>query len=113
MTEQAKHTPGPWWYGKMGNGKPVIRCRAPEGKNGIWHDIAVVQLGRSAMHTFRDREASEVEANARLIAAAPTMYDELVAIRNDRRLWDYLDTHYPERCEAIIAAIAKAKGVGA
>lgn len=57
----SKHTPGPWRYSKE-NGSPTT------GQ----HMIAGAKPGYLA--EVRDCGSGCVEANARLIAAAPTMY---------------------------------------
>lgn len=64
MADEAAFTPGPWSVGKAVNG-----CWIEAG-----HAAQLVSIGR----TFYDSVGAETEeANARLIAAAPTLYDEL------------------------------------
>lgn len=58
----SKHTPGPWFLRPRDSADSLydIANKLPDG--GMWHVASCNRL--------RD----EVEANARLIAAAPTMY---------------------------------------
>ena len=64
------HTPGPWDVEPKGSRHFV------DGADGL----TVAYLDRAGV-----RERSEIEANARLIAAAPTMFDylTLLALRGD------------------------------
>jgi hypothetical protein len=70
MTHTAKHTPGPWTARK-----------APERNAYAW-DVEGAQgtVPTIARMALVDR-ASEVEANAHLIAAAPAMYEALAKLR--------------------------------
>ena len=79
MTHTAKHTPGPWTARK-----------APERNAYAW-DVEGAQgtVPTIARMALVDR-VSEVEGNAHLIAAAPTMYADLCAVR------DYLFELYDE-----------------
>ena len=68
MEQKAAHTPGPWKFGKeLGarNGEWLVSFDAGSKGRGI------------AIAETRTGPGSE-EANARLIAASPTMYDYLV-----------------------------------
>ena len=62
----SKHTPGPWVAEKLKD-------------EGVWikpvQDFAVCRVG------WGHREASKVEANARLIAAAPDLLEALKRIK--------------------------------
>lgn len=58
-----KWTPGPWEYVKRSHGVVLIRS-AVEGKNGYLAEIFLSRPG-------------ECKANARLIAAAPELFDSL------------------------------------
>jgi hypothetical protein len=82
-----KHTPGPWRIRWLTNGWPVITSDA--------HDIADLRLNGNGL--------PHVEANARLIAAAPELLEAAIAVR-----------HYlPMDCEEAMmlrAAIAEATG---
>lgn len=94
------HTPGPWIADRSLDLKAII-IGAP-----TLVSLAVVRrLGP-------DIAIAEVEANARLIAAAPDLlaslqatWDALQAC-NDQELWNHLK---PAR-DASLAALAKAKG---
>lgn len=79
MTE---HTPGPWvaYHGPMG---------MDDGLNPFFKGIVAIlqQSGgdeNTAVTTVNDRTAFAYEANARLIAAAPEMYDALMTIARGR-----------------------------
>jgi hypothetical protein len=65
----AGHTPGPWSPVQSVNGKICIEC------DNDTLTIAVVET----IHTVRDK--AEQVANARLIAAAPTLLQENTALR--------------------------------
>lgn len=69
MTQPAKHTPGPWTARK-----------APERNAYAW-DVEGAQgtVPTIARMALVDR-VSEVEGNAYLIAAAPAMYEALLAV---------------------------------
>ena len=66
----ALHTPGPW----------LTQWGAAQGGDG--HHIIdtkdMGELSRIAVVLFHDDAEGETRANARLIAASPTMYDYLV-----------------------------------
>ena len=80
------HTPGPWRVKQTGF--TYFRDLTILGED--WHGeetpIAAA-LVRNALHPYgrADKARSEIEANARLIAAAPTMFDYLtmLAFRGD------------------------------
>jgi hypothetical protein len=63
MSEQQKHTPGPWY--RAAHASLTIRC-----DSGIHADVPVATVSALTPHT---------EADARLIAAAPDMLDALRA----------------------------------
>lgn len=70
MTTQT-HTPGPWTFDRLGGG---------------WG--CIIRNGAPAKDTFRIAELAEspqIEANARLIAAAP---DLLAALQDLMEFWD-------------------------
>lgn len=63
-----KHTPGPWPYECTGDGKRItIGKGLVEGPNG--YEVAEVYSD--------DCDSEEVEANARLIASAPSLLERL------------------------------------
>ena len=70
MEQKAAHTPGPW----------LIEWNAAQGGEGhyITDSKDMGELSRIAMVLFHDDADGETRANARLIAASPTMYDYLV-----------------------------------
>lgn len=75
-----KHTPGPWAYGEDRRGTKRVF-------DGEGHEV--VRAMSSAGYPAR-RPTAEREANARLIAAAPTMRDALLAIRAQLRgAWEH------------------------
>lgn len=80
-TPSTKHTPAPWKVSKhVDTNETVIRSN--DG------DI-IANLECDKVQDFMKDPKAEVEANARLIAAAPTMYEALVAIRAIRNgEWD-------------------------
>lgn len=102
-----KHTPGPWFIGRSGHGKPY-QIETADG-------LCVTKWGGIS------RPASqEGEANARLIAAAPDLLDALTQCRAE--LLSMIDKHnkqdaddgswlydYQTVVEAD-AALAKARG---
>ena len=68
MEQKAAHTPGPWKFGKeltARSGEWLVSFNAGSKGRGI--AIAETRAG-----------SGNEEANARLIAASPTMYDYLV-----------------------------------
>lgn len=69
MTQDAKHTPGPWTIETpMGDDDPWI---VEAGKQSYeWHCIAIVPCGQEDED---DLPVVEARANARLIASAPTL----------------------------------------
>ena len=70
MEQKAAHTAGPW----------LIEWNAAQGGEGhyITDSKDMVELSRIAAVLFHDDADGETRANARLIAASPTMYDYLV-----------------------------------
>jgi hypothetical protein len=103
--ENTKHTPGPWKY-HMGlyDGMP------PHARGYIYpvdHKIEGFNMYTDISgDKYEDRD--EVEANARLIAAAPELLEalELVRVGLDMGNADY----NPAVKERVAAAIAKATG---
>ena len=90
------HTPGPWDVEPKGSRHFV------DGADGL----TVAYIDRAGV-----RERIEIEANARLIAAAPTLLEALEAVLPD--LEHYVATHGPgpdNRLAIARAAIAKARG---
>ncbi|EIU7111441.1 hypothetical protein [Pseudomonas aeruginosa] len=98
----SKHTPGPWGIERLHGEINVISCNERDGAAkdmGIVYVLARDVGGMIHGEQFDDR--SEVEANARLMAAAPELLDALVALVE-------CEQTTPELWEAARAAIAKA-----
>ena len=97
MEQKAAHTPAPW----------LIEWNAAQGGEGhyITDSKDMVELSRIAAVLFHDDADGETRANARLIAASPTMYDYLVerAQSGDARAASIV-----EDINAVRTAIAKA-----
>ena len=70
MEQKAAHTPAPW----------LIEWNAAQGGEGhyITDSKDMAELSRIAAVLFHDDADGETRANARLLAASPTMYDYLV-----------------------------------
>ena len=70
MEQKAAHTPGPW----------QIEWNVAQGGEGHYITVSndMGELSRIAAVLFHDDADGETRANARLIAASPTMYDYLV-----------------------------------
>jgi len=63
-TEEAGHTPGPWFV----DPDDTLAIRAPDGDDEPWHVAEVIEYCG---------EGDQTEANARLIAAAPDLLEAL------------------------------------
>lgn len=72
--EQGKHTPGPW---RVGEGGMPSRLNVWAGAA---YQIAQVKRFPAADDVRQIQADAEAEANARLIAAAPRMYDRIVQL---------------------------------
>ena len=70
MEQKAAHTPAPW----------LIEWNVAQGGEGhyITDSKDMAELSRIAAVLFHDDADGETRANARLLAASPTMYDYLV-----------------------------------
>ena len=94
----SKHTPGPWeidWYICRDEGKELWRVPRSIGPAGVDHNH------------WAGNYITVDEAEARLIAASPTMYEALKLIANTDPVDAALD---PQRAVRIAcAAIAKAE----
>jgi hypothetical protein len=100
----ATFTLGPWRIDEFG------RILTADG------DILHVRGVSCPMSGYSEAENAEFAANARLIAAAPEMYEALKNIRKELKLsgnWDVKDYGWPDNRAAISAAISKADGVTA
>ena len=111
-----KYTPGPWR--ECGRGRGGCQCHQ------VWsmeaEVVVAVALGEGDHHMYGEtlRDEAQVKANARLIAAAPEMYEALKAIQawllfNDKLLdpkglWN---EEFVKANNAACAAISAAEGV--
>ncbi len=99
----AKHTPGPW----------VIECAPCDGHSAAAYYIFGGGKRRAVAHIKRST-VQPMEANARLIAAAPDLLEALVVLVNEKA--DYMRRNNlgdPERegaTKQARAAISKATG---
>ncbi len=81
MTDETKHTPGPW---RVEEGTTLIwgDCSQDDQTNyGLGYPIAECRLTPSASWSKGPRTYDEAEANARLIASAPEMLEALKSAR--------------------------------
>lgn len=137
----AKHTPGPWRAVESGDGGEVVDANGYEvaelNTGGIainrdWLDSHDEHWSGHGPESYIEREPDEIDANARLMAAAPDLLAELKqeveclerwANRADRMAQESIDggwsTHhvaalraqadeYRRRASGLRAAIAKA-----
>lgn len=78
MTSEPKWTPGPWHHGTMygwGDNICITRRSASDyGPQGVIGDCPIAQVYTKAPHW---ENSYPFEANARLIAAAPELYEAL------------------------------------
>lgn len=105
------HTPGPWEY----NGEIDTRCqRHIEGPNNQTVAIAPTFTEITQSGTICTATDEEINGNAKLIAAAPELLEELKEARELIRIWhgddcfDIYDRKSPEM-KRINAAISKAE----
>lgn len=78
MTDETKHTSGPWWIEERGDVISIIGPRencSHNGRRPAW------ELAKIDNYVFWDEPETEAEdrANARLIVVAPEMLDALEA----------------------------------
>lgn len=81
MSDEPKFTPGPWYFGPMHGwiGTCVMRKPSSEyGPRGTIGDAPIAKVIDGAAHW---ENSYPVEANARLIAAAPDLLAELKRLR--------------------------------
>jgi len=112
--DQVKHTPGPWEYDSnhsVVHGTPRY-IKAPAGYEGNqWNEVCHVQ----SFFNYDSREylRSKIEANARLIAAAPELLEALIELSHQMK---EMLAFYGANVSAVSAAkkadslISKAKG---
>lgn len=96
-SKQATHTPGPWTVVRNGDSNALIRYS--DGENASY----IAQCNDLQLCP----EHGTVEANARLIAAAPDLLAALEELLADKYLADPINA---DRMANARAAIAKAKG---
>lgn len=83
MSTNAQHTPGPWHVGCQNDALFVTAGRKPALNNDHpWHDAPRVALCKVFGPSDGDCLPVDAEANARLIAAAPTMRDYIAKRAN-------------------------------
>ena len=112
MTDQPKYTKGPW----LREGTTIYGLKSCGFRNGKELFQKIFHLRVFDGDVFTPRE--ELEANARLIAAAPDLFEALKdAVRWLERLEDAVPDHFqhsaPFGCmelEGMKLAIAKAEG---
>ena len=77
----SKHTPGPW---KVEEGTTLVWTHDPDipGTYGMGFPVAML-LGRRRWNRDNRPTPDEQEASARLIAAAPEMFELLKTVEND------------------------------
>lgn len=100
-----KHTPGPW---KL---EPYDPCLAGEDFQwgGIWAGPVIldgINYGQPPYTPIKPETLERMEADARLIAAAPDLLDALLMVLDDPNALD----GRPRTYEYVHAAIAKATG---
>lgn len=103
-TTQCKRTPGPWTIDADGDGKPDAIITSTHDRDGPDDDICEVYGGNADDDETR-------HANARLIAAAPELLEELQHIAELIGKDGGTVRIGPMTTEAIHKAIAKATGV--
>lgn len=105
MTE-AKHTPGPWHLEEMGynSSSYYIRGSSESGDR--------LTIGKGAVAHIPRSTVNPMEANARLIAAAPELLEALKAMLEAEYAHEWEDYSSEELTvlEKAHAAIAKAEG---
>lgn len=96
-----KHTPGPWRYEKSANGASMY-C-------SIWSD-GMDDADSNIARTFRPSaiKDGEVEANARLIAAAPGVAEKAKALVDWLKGYSEPDATTKKLTDALIAELKKA-----
>ena len=111
-----KHTPGPWHWVNPNSDDPRQSGEMRSSLRTVQDWPAEYAFGRRLPKWILDAEISdgdEMEANARLIAAAPDLLEALSEVVDWIVGWDpnfTLDREWPETREKIRNAIAKAKG---
>ena len=91
----SEFTPGPWKYSKTSDRVPFSFSGYIVGKDGLAGFWALV---KATLASDESRD-SEMKANARLIAAAPDMYDAIKAALSDDPDWRRLCVDALEKAE--------------
>ena len=103
---EAKHTPGPWHLEEMGynSSSYYIRGSSESGDR--------LTIGKGAVAHIPRSTVNPMEANARLIAAAPELLDALRGLLalEEENLRGYDDIDVCAEVQFARAAIAKATG---
>jgi hypothetical protein len=101
---KAEHTKGPWKVSGAGHDRKDLL------QTGEWFCPDIVDRDAKLVAEANGilREVSETEANARLIAAAPDMYE--ACKRAEQRLCAFGETESCMTLRILRAALAKAKG---
>lgn len=109
MSEDAKHTPGPWDIEDDLNGFVIVGPRKGCIRHGEHDKWALAHIGDSV---FWDdpKFRKEDEANARLIAAAPAMLNALKAAVAPLAATADQFPRGKERLQLVEAALALAEG---
>jgi len=104
--EQVKHSPGPWTYtlGNYGARTPTFGYSVKSESR----DMPVSSAGVYVRGTLHDYTPEELEANARLIAAAPELYEALRDLVANLTEGDFIST---TRIDKAVSALAKANQV--
>lgn len=108
MTEQAKHTAGPWMRAASPSsvvGWPVVGPMGRSICNLSWFGVKPEHVTDAEFAAFR----AEVEANGHLIAASPDLFDALKAILSTSGQAVH-GRPTAAQWEAGLRAIAKAEG---
>jgi len=100
-----KHTPGPWKLERYD------RCATGDDFQwgGIWAGPVLLdgcEYGQAPYEDIKPKTLERMEADARLIAAAPDMLDALLMVLDDPNALD----GRPRTADLVLAAIAKATG---
>ncbi|MBI8834272.1 hypothetical protein JEZ99_32340 [Pseudomonas aeruginosa] len=108
MSKQS-HTPGPWGIERLHGEINLISCNERDGAAkdmGIVYVLARDVGGMIHGEQFDDR--SEVEANARLMAAAPDLLEALQELHDVACRCDSWESFPSDPLEKALAAIQKA-----
>lgn len=102
-----QHTPGPWTACGYKN---LTVNAGPEGRYSEQSTIVLMPGARHEREITSGTQLQEMQANARLIAAAPDLLAALQALDWAVTGFGDFEAQYPEEIAAARAAIAKATG---